>query len=161
MRRLPILLPLLLPACDRAEPPAADPANLVAPAPSAPPLASPGEPEPAQTERADDAAAVLRRYYDLIEAGDYASAWRMRGRGDEGAEAFAKNFAAYERYRVTLGAPTRPVQAGGWEFVEVPIHITGKMKGGKGFGSTGSVTMRRAAGAAGSSPKRGWHIYTG
>jgi hypothetical protein len=54
------------------------------------------------------------------------------------------------------------VAAGGWSFVEVPVMITGTLKGGKGFGSTGSVSLRRAAGAPEATPaQKEWHIYTG
>ena len=86
----------------------------------------------------------------------------MRSASKAGSAEFARNFAGYESYRVTVGAPTEPVQAGGWAFVEVPIMITGRMKGGEPFGSAGSVSMRKAAGAPGASAReRGWHIYTG
>ncbi|HEX9955097.1 MAG TPA: hypothetical protein VGB48_07780 [Allosphingosinicella sp.] len=113
-------------------------------------------------ETGRDAAAVLRRYYDHIESGRYDDAWAMRGGRAEGADAFARNFAAYRSYRVTLGQASEPVSGGGWAFVEVPIMITGTMKGGKGFGSAGSVTLRRASGAAGAtSAQKDWHIYTG
>jgi hypothetical protein len=105
---------------------------------------------------------VLRRYYGLIESGRYAEAWAMRSARRAGSAEFARNFAGYESYRVTVGTPTEPVEAGGWAFVEVPIMITGRMRGGEPFGSAGSVSMRRAAGApAASARERGWHIYTG
>jgi hypothetical protein len=155
------LLPLLLvAACGRDSEPAPE-ANRQGEAAGPPPApALPSRPTESREEEGGDAAAGLRRYYDLIEAGDYAAAWHMRGRGDEGAEAFARNFAAYERYRVTLGPASRPVEANGWLYVEVPIQITGRMKGGKPFGSAGSVTMRRPAPAAGRGAG-GWRIYTG
>jgi hypothetical protein len=157
------LLPLfLLAACGRDSEPAREenrPDEAVAPRPAPAPPAHSAESE--ETEPAGaDAGAVLRRYYDLIEKGDYAAAWRMRGRGEEGAEAFARNFAAYERYRVVLGPATRPVESNGWLYVEVPIQITGRMKGGKSFGSVGSVTMRRPTTGAGRESE-GWRIYTG
>jgi hypothetical protein len=105
---------------------------------------------------------MLRRYYGHIEAGRYAEAWAMRGGKPEGGDAFARNFAAYQSYRVTVGEPSQPVAAGGWSFVEVPVMITGTLKGGKGFGSTGSVSLRRAAGAPEATPaQKEWHIYTG
>ena len=153
---------LLLAACGADSEPEPE-SNLqheaAAPRPAPSPPVRPAESE--ETKQASaDAGAVLRRYYDLIEAGDYEAAWRMRGHGEEGAEAFAKNFAAYERYRVVLGPATRPVAANGWLYVEVPIQITGRMKGGKPFGSVGSVTMRRPSPGAGRESE-GWRIYTG
>jgi hypothetical protein len=158
--QLALLLLLLAAACDRGpdSPPEAD--RQAEPAPPPPPPPAKAAEAAEAEEEGEDATAVLRRYYDLIEAGDYEAAWRMRGRGDEGAEAFARNFAAYERYRVVLGPATRPVEAEGWLYVEVPIQITGRMKGGKPFGSVGSVTMRRPAPGAGRGAE-GWRIYTG
>jgi hypothetical protein len=155
-----LLLLLCLAGCGEAEPPAPPPkqkpraAQAAAPAPA---------PAPGATEEAGKSArAVLRRYYGHIEAGRYAEAWAMRGGKREGAEAFARNFAAYQSYRVTVGEPSEPVLAGGWSFVEVPVMITGTLKGGKGFGSTGSVSLRRASGAPGASAaQKEWHIYTG
>ena len=105
---------------------------------------------------------MLRRYYRHIEAGRYADAWMMRGGAPEGREAFARNFAAYQSYHVTVGQPSEPVTAGGWSFVEVPVMITGTLKGGKGFGSAGSISLRRASGATeATAAQKNWHIYTG
>jgi hypothetical protein len=155
-----LLLLLCLASCGGAEPEAPAPkpkARVAAPAAPAP------EPVPAAVQAASgDARAMLRRYYDHIEAGRYAEAWAMRGGKAEGSEAFARNFAAYQSYRVTVGEPSQPVSAGGWSFVEVPVMITGTLKTGKGFGSAGSISLRRAAGAPGASAaQKEWHIYTG
>lgn len=155
-----LLLLMCLAACGEAEPEAPPPKpkpRLQAPAAPAP------APGPAAVEEAgEDARAMLRRYYGHIEAGRYAEAWAMRGGKREGAEAFARNFAAYQSYRVTVGEPSQPVSAGGWSFVEVPVMITGMLKNGKGFGSAGSISLRRAAGAPGATAAQSeWHIYTG
>jgi hypothetical protein len=155
-----LLLLLCLAGCGEAEPEAPPPkrkpqvATPAAPAPA---------PMPAPVEEAGEGArAMLRRYYGHIEAGRYAEAWAMRGGKRDGAEAFARNFAAYGSYRVTVGEPSEPVSAGGWSFVEVPVMITGTLKNGKGFGSTGSVSLRRAAGAPEATrAQRDWHIFTG
>jgi hypothetical protein len=118
------------------------------------------EPPSAEEEAASaDAADVLRAYYALIGRGDYAGAARLRSQDDTDVERFADNFRAYERYEVQLGAPTRPVRAGGFLFVDVPVMITGAFKGGKSFGSVGRVTMRRPAEPAGG--EAGWRVYTG
>ena len=86
----------------------------------------------------------------------------MRGGEGEGAEAFARSFAPYRSYRAMVGEPSEPVAASGWSFVEVPVMITGTLKDGKGFGSAGSISLRRAAGAPGATPaQKKWHIYTG
>ena len=155
-----LLLLLCLAACGEAKPEAPPPKpkpRLQAPAAPAP------APVPAAAEEAgEDARAMLRRYYGHIEAGRYAEAWAMRGGKADGAQAFDRNFAAYQTYRVTVGEPSQPVTAGGWSFVEVPVMITGTLKGGEGFGSAGSISLRRAAGApAATAAQNEWHIYTG
>jgi hypothetical protein len=130
------------------------------PAPAPAPASAPASAPPASD--AGDAAGALRRYYDLVEAGRYSEAWAMRGGAPRDAAAFAASFADYSRYKVTVGQPSEPVSGGGWSFVEVPIQIFGAMKTGKPFGSAGSVTLRRASGAPGATPRqRDWHIYTG
>jgi hypothetical protein len=161
MRRLLLLSLLGLPACGEDEVPPAAPKQKARP--DAAPQAAAPPPAPADVAEAqEDAAAMLRRYYRHIEAGRYADAWTMRGGAPEGREAFARNFAAYQSYHVTVGQPSQPVTAGGWSFVEVPVMITGTLKGGKGFGSAGSISLRRASGAPeASASQRNWHIYTG
>jgi hypothetical protein len=155
-----LLLLLCLAGCSEAEP--AKPAPKQKPRVEATAASAPAPVPAAEQEAGSDARAMLRRYYDHIEAGRYAEAWAMRGGSKQGAEAFARNFAAYQSYRVTVGEPSRPVDAGGWRFVEVPVMITGTLKGGKGFGSAGSISLRRAAGAQGATAaQKEWHIYTG
>ena len=162
MARVPLFLILAIAGCSRGEP-AAEPSNrnqTTAAAPR-PTEASPAAGKMARRDEGKGAIAVLRRYYDHIEAGRYREAWAMRSASDDGLERFAQNFAAYDRYQVTLGHPTEPAEAGGWSYVEVPIQILGTLKGGKGFGSVGSITMRRATTAKASPAQRDWHIYTG
>jgi hypothetical protein len=46
--------------------------------------------------------------------------------------------------------------------VEVPVMITGRIRGGDSFASAGSVSIRRATSAPGATARqREWHIYTG
>jgi hypothetical protein len=156
-----LMLLLCLAGCGEAQPAAAPPKQK--PRTAARVAAAPVPVAPAAVRQAgEDARSMLRRYYDHLEAGRYAQAWAMRGGTADGAEAFARNFAAYRTYRVTVGEPSQPVSAGGWSFVEVPVIITGTLTTGKGFGSAGSISLRRAAGAPGATAaQRQWHIYTG
>jgi hypothetical protein len=126
--------------------------------PPLPELEPPGAVEE-EREDAGDAADVLRHYYVAIEAGDYEAAWKLRSDPAddvEGRKRFADNFKAYERYRATVGPPSRPVEANGWAYVEVPVMITGAFRGGKSFGSSGSVTLRKATSGA----DQAWRVYT-
>ncbi|HEY0027161.1 MAG TPA: hypothetical protein VGC35_04770 [Allosphingosinicella sp.] len=163
MRRLLFLLPLfLLAQCGGGDPSPEPKPKKARRAETQAPVAAPTEAEEEAREAGDDAAAVLRNYYDHIQAGRYDDAWAMRGGKADGAEAFARNFAGYQSYQVSLGEPSQPVAGDGWDFVEVPIMITGRMSGGKGFGSAGSITLRRSNGAPNATAvQKGWHIYTG
>jgi hypothetical protein len=161
-RPLPLLCLLTLTACGSdPAPKAARTDARTAPIASTPELQAPRE-TAQERHKGEDAAAALRRYYDRIERGDYAGAWEMRGEEDSEANRrrFADNFKAYERYRAEIGPPSLSATADGYEYVEVPVMITGAYRGGKAFGSTGSVTLRRATSAEAPGP-RGWHIYTG
>jgi hypothetical protein len=135
VKRLAFLVPLALAACEKPAPP---------PAHKAEPHTEPAPPP--RTEAGDDAAAVLRHYYDRIEAGNYDAAYALRSGEGVDRERFAANFRAYEAYHAQPGAPSQPVAQGDFEFVEVPVMITGRFVGGKPFGSAGRDT--------------GWKIYT-
>jgi hypothetical protein len=160
--RLPLVLMLLLSACD-AEPrtPPADEADAAKPTAREIAPAAPRAPVGQRDREGQDAATTLKRYYSRIEAGDYDAAWAMRAEDDAGRERFIANFRAYESYRAEVGTPSTPVEARGWDFVEVPVMIYGRFKGGKTFASSGSVSMRRAASAEAGPRERSWHIYTG
>jgi hypothetical protein len=164
MTRRLLLLVLLLPAACHRQPVPTQPANGAQPRATRTEAQAGPAVQPAE-EKADAAGAadVLRRYYALIEAGRYGDAWAMRtaGRGIDEAQ-FAAHFKAYEGYRSQIGTPSAPVAQQGWTYVEVPVMTTGRFLGGKPFGSSGSVTLRRPAPGSDAPPAaRGWRIYTG
>lgn len=151
-RSLPFLALCLVTACGRqSEPPPVPKAKARVPAvPAQPPVSE------ADRRSGKAAADALRHYYALIAAGDYASAYRLRTPGRVTEERFAANFAGYERYSVLVGAPSQPVEADGFAYVQIPVMITGRFKGGKPFGSSGNVMARRSA----SGGDHGWYILT-
>jgi hypothetical protein len=136
------LLPLAIAACGKA------------PAPKPKPHDQPSYAYPQVTPEAREAAAVLRRYYDRIEAGDYDAAYAMRTAGGADKARFVANFRAYESYRAQLGAAGGPTAQGDFDYVEVPVMTTGRFVGGKPFGSSGRVMLRRAR----TGSDRSWHI---
>jgi hypothetical protein len=162
MRRFALLALLALAACHRQAP--APPAGRMQVQPARTSASRSPSPTVSDQKAAQDDAAgaadVLRRYYGLIEARNYRDAWAMRsgGRGID-ADQFAAHFGAYESYHSQVGPPSLPVRSGGWDYVEVPVMTTGRFLGGKAFGSTGSVTLRRPA--SGNAGEQGWRIYTG
>jgi hypothetical protein len=87
-----LLLLLCLAGCGEAEPEA--PPRKPKPRAEAPAAPAPARVPEAVEEAGEDARTMLRLYYGHIEAGRYAEAWAMRGGKREGAEAFARNFAA-------------------------------------------------------------------
>ena len=103
---------------------------------------------------AGDAAEVLRRYYASISERRYSEAHKLRETGGADAAAFAAYFERFGSLRVTVGTPSEPVEAGGWLYVEVPVHTYGTMKDGKPLGSAGTVTLRRRE------PGGEWRIFT-
>ena len=166
MRRLAVIALLLAASCQRqaAAPPPHRPAMPILPTPPQAPSAPPQPNAQPASDDASGAADMLRHYFALIETGRYADAWRMRDGGgrDIDAAQFAAHFKAYQSYHSQVGAPSRPVASQGWIWVEVPVMTTGNFLGGKPFGSTGSVTVRRpASGAAAPPDQQGWRIYTG
>ena len=126
-------LALLLAACSKP-----------APAPKEAPKRSAGYAYPEVAPAAREAAEALRRYYDRIEAGDYEAAYAMRTPGGADKARFVANFRAYERYSAQLGAAGGPVAQGDFDYVEVPVMTTGRFVGGKPFGTSGTVMLRRA-----------------
>jgi hypothetical protein len=165
MKRVLLTSLLLLAACDRgAEAPRQPPQRENAGQPPMPELEPPTATAEEDREDAADAAAVLRRYYGRIEAGEYDAAWGMRtGDADDeqARQRFADNFKAYQRYHADVGQPGPPVEAQGWAYVEVPVMIVGAFRGGGPFASSGSVTLRRATTADARADQRGWRVYTG
>lgn len=113
---------------------------------------------------ADAAAAVVRRYYDLIAAGRYQQAWQLwdnDGRASEmTAQAFVASFAKYADYRAEVGRPGRVDAGAGQRYVTVPVRISGRLKdGGQPFAMAGPVTLHRTGAIDGSTPEqRRWRI---
>jgi hypothetical protein len=104
---------------------------------------------PAIKAESGSALAVLKRYYALIERGDYAGAHRLREPNPRGASAaaFAAGFADYAEYRGAVSSASEPVSSGGWDYVEVAVQIIGRTKAGRPFSSAGTVTLRRRSGS--------------
>lgn len=144
-------------------PPPRPAATTPAPAPVPTPTAEATAPTD-DTEGAEAAAAVVRRYYGLIGAGRYAQAWRLwddDGRASEmSRQAFAASFAKYADYRAQVGTPGRVDAGAGQRYVTVPVRISGRLKdGNRPFAMEGPVTLHRTADIDGATPaQRSWRI---
>jgi hypothetical protein len=163
------LLPLLLlAACGQNEAP--PPAKLEK-AKAEAPVPAPAEPrglpeketplseEPAEPDRAQEAATVVETYYGLIEARKYREAWKLRsGERGGGEGAFVESFDRYSSYRANVGTPSQVAAQGGYLYVEVPVQLYVRTKSGEDSSSAGSVTLRRRD--RGSASERQWRIYS-
>jgi hypothetical protein len=149
-------LALLLAACgDQAEPKLPErKTDTQAPAQQAQRTPSSTPDQAKSVADASDAADVLRRYYALIGERRYSEAHKLRERNGADSKAFAAYFERFASHSATVGSSSEPVEAGGWLYVEVPVHSYGTMKDGKPFGSAGTVTLRRRASAG------EWRIFT-
>lgn len=125
------------------------------------PVANVTPPVPSEAAEPDGAAAadVVRRYYAAIEAGDYATAWRLREEGTGDPASFAAAFSRYAEFHAEVGTPGRVDAGAGQRFVQVPVHIFGRLKEGAPFNATGTVTLHRTADIPGAtSDQRRWRI---
>jgi hypothetical protein len=112
---------------------------------------------------AQGAANVVQSYYALLEQGKYGEAWKLwsdAGRASgKTEEAFAAGFGGYDEYHANIGAPGRIEGAAGSLYVEVPVQVYGRLKGGAPFNRRGSMTLRRVNDVPGSTAEqRRWHI---
>ncbi|MEA3017259.1 MAG: hypothetical protein QOI38_1981 [Sphingomonadales bacterium] len=145
-----------------------------APQPLAPP--APGSPGGLPDDRtpiaeapfaptsAQGAANVAQTDYALIEARRFGEAWRLladgaRPRGASEAD-LAAAFADYAEYHAEVGAPGAIEGAAGSSFVEVPVLVYGRMRGGAAFSRRGTVQLRRCNDVPGcTEAQRRWRIY--
>ena len=167
---LPIVAMLLASCSDEVAP---EPANLasdsVALAPLTPP--EPGEPgglpddrtpvseAPFTADSAQGAANVVQTYYAFLEAGRYDEAWRLWSDSGMSPAEFAAGFDGYAEYHANIGAPGRIEGAAGSLYVEVPVQVYGRLKGGEPFNRLGTVRLRRSNNVPGATPEQlEWRI---
>lgn len=136
---------------------AIDPAGLPAPVEPAP-VAEAGPTEPG----ADDAAAVVRRYYGAIDARQYDQAyqlWSGDGRSSgQSAASFAGGFEQTAGVTVQTGTPGRVEGAAGSRYVRIPVSIRAVQVDGSEHRYEGSYTLRRAVVDGASDAQREWRI---
>jgi hypothetical protein len=116
------------------------------------------------TTDAAAAAAVIRRYYDAIDARDYRTAYRQwEGSGTasgQSFDAFRRGFAETADVTVQIGEPGRVEGAAGSRYVDVPVTVTARTTGGAVQHFAGTYVLRRAVVPGASAEQRAWHIYS-
>jgi hypothetical protein len=149
--------------------PTAEPQPVEPPAPGSPGgLAGDRTPvaeAPFTATSAQGAANVVQTYYALLEEGRHADARRLwSGAGEASGmseAAFAASFERYADYHAQIAAPGAIEGAAGSLYVEVPVVLYGRLKGGAAFSRKAKVTLRRINDVPGSSADdRRWHIRT-
>lgn len=115
------------------------------------------------------ATALARRYFALIEAGEFEQARRLwdHDGADAGgdAKALAGVYAPYRSYDATIDEPTALHTVDGVDYVNVGIAVDAAVaQSGKEQRLEGPIMLRRRsdtlkADAAGASDSRGWRIW--
>lgn len=130
-----------------------------APAPL-PPTPGPATSEPG----ADEAVAVVRTYYEAINAGDFNRAYRLWSDGGKASgqspQQFAAGFAETGSVALEVMAPGRVEPAAGSRYIEVPMAISATRTDGSVRKYVGAYTLRRAVVDGASAEQRTWHIAT-
>lgn len=139
-------------------------------APGADPGAGASDTETAPDDGADageadpqQAAAVIRSYYQAIAAGDYARAYRLWS--NDGAasgqtlQEFTRGYAETASVQADVGAPTDMQGAAGSVYVEVPVVVRAVTTEGERQHFEGTYTLRRSNVDGATAEQRAWRIY--
>lgn len=118
-----------------------------------------------ENSQQQQAAQVIRHYYDAINQKDYERAyadWAANGTGSQQSfEQFKKGFTDTASVKVEIGEPGSINGAVGSLYVEIPVTITATTVNGTTQHFTGSYTLKRINDVPGSTPEqRIWHLYS-
>jgi hypothetical protein len=150
----PTLVLIALGGCRDAKPPSEH---------AAPPQEGSTAESPAPEDSANP-AAIVRRYYDAISAGNYDSAyalWEQSGQASGKTRAeFARGFAQTERTVATVRDSVRIEAAAGSQYATVPVTVEAVLRGGERQHFAGTYTLRRAMVDGATPEQRRWRIYS-
>lgn len=111
---------------------------------------------------ASEAVAVVRDYYDAINARDFARAYRLWSDGGRSSgqspQQFADAFMQTAGITVQIGEPTAIESAAGSRFIEVPVSITSTRSDGEQRRYRGRYVLRRAMADGASTEQFAWRI---
>lgn len=113
------------------------------------------------TDTPASAIAVVKSYYEAIDARDFDRAWSFWGETGAPGQTRAKFEEGFARTRgvmVTTGEPSRIEAAAGSRYVEIPVVIVAQTTDGmEQF--KGSYTLRRSVVDGATAAQRRWHLY--
>jgi hypothetical protein len=137
------------------------------PADTTPPAVTPGGsviPAGIDRDGAEGAVAVIREYYDAIDAHDYRRAyllWSDSGRAsNQTFDAFRAGYANTASVTVRTGEPGRIEGAAGSRFIEIPVTIEARTTADSTQRFAGTYALRRAVVDGASDAQRRWHIHS-
>jgi hypothetical protein len=111
-----------------------------------------------------DATALLRAYYDAINAKRYRDAyvcWAGQGEASRQTfDAFAMGFAHTASVAVQIGAPSPMGAAAGSRYIEIPVRIVATEDTGGKETFSGTYTVRRSVVDGATPDQRQWRIYS-
>ncbi len=112
---------------------------------------------------AEDAVAVLDRYFAAIGTGDYETAyslWRNEGEASgQTYEEFVEGFAETASISWEIGEPGRIDPGAGQRYIEIPVTITARTTDGSTQRFEGSYVLHHTANVPGATPEQLlWHI---
>jgi hypothetical protein len=111
-----------------------------------------------------EAAAVVQRYYDAIDRGDYPAAYRLWAEGGAASRQteaeFVAGFADTEDVRVTVSDSISMEGAAGSHYATVPITIEATLRDGSRQRFVGSYTLRRSVVDGATPAQRSWRIHS-
>jgi hypothetical protein len=117
---------------------------------------APDEPGPAE------AVAVVRAYYEAINAGDFSRAyglWSDGGKASgQSSQQFADGFADTRAVSVEILPPGRIDPAAGSRYIEVPLALSATRADGSVRKYVGAYTLRRAVVDGATAEQRAWRI---
>ncbi|HEU4774136.1 MAG TPA: hypothetical protein VFS82_06405 [Lysobacter sp.] len=117
---------------------------------------APDEPGPAE------AVAVVRAYYEAINAGDFSRAyglWSDGGKASgQSSQQFADGFADTRAVSVEILPPGRIDSAAGSRHIEVPLALSATRADGSVHKYVGAYTLRRAVVDGATAEQRAWRI---
>jgi hypothetical protein len=153
-----VALTLLVAACgcQRSEPSGSPP--------GAGPAPTPIDTATRVGDSTDDAANVLRAYYQSINERRYGDAYRLWVSGGAASgkslEVFRAGFAATASVDVVLGTPGPIEGAAGSRYIEFPVRIAAVTTGDGRQAFIGTYTLRRSVVDGATADQRAWRIYS-
>lgn len=111
-----------------------------------------------------DAAALLRAYYDAIDAKRYRDAyacWASQGEASRKTfDDFAAGFRHTASVAVQIGAPSPMGAAAGSRYIEFPVRVLATTDTGAKETFSGTYTVRRSVVDGATLDQRQWRIYS-